>query len=105
MLLICTFELNSGIDTEVKVDGSWRKGGEILNNNNSRVNITEVTLIEPLIFQTTLSISPLSNVLDSGQYSCQTAFTSDSFVLFADASQQVILRIEGMNKIDKIIPN
>ena len=105
MLLICTFELNSGIDTEVKVDGIWRKGGEILNNNNSRVNITKVTLIEPLIFQTTLSISPLSDVLDSSQYSCQTDFTSDSFVLFADASQQVILRIEGMNKVDKIIPN
>ena len=94
MLLICTFEINGRIDTEVKVDGIWRRGGELL-NNNSRVNITDVTLIEPSIYQTTLSISPLSDVLDSGQYICQTDFTSDSFVLFTDAYQQVILRIEG----------
>lgn len=98
MLLICTFEINSRIDTEVKVDGIWRRGGELL-NNHSRVNITELILIDPSTYQTTLSISPLSDVLDSGQYTCQTDFTSDSFVLFTDAYQQVIVRIEGNKNI------
>ena len=89
------FELDSRIDTKVKVRGIWRRGGEVLNNNN-RINITEVTLIEPSLYQTTLSISPLSDVLDGGQYSCQADFTSDSFVLYTDAFHQVMLRIEGM---------
>lgn len=95
MLLVCTFELNNRIDTEVRVNGIWRRGGEIL-ENNSRADITEVALIEPLIFQTTLRISPLSDVMDGGQYSCHTEFTSDSFILFTDAFEQVTLRIEGM---------
>lgn len=94
VLLVCTFELNSRIDTEMRVNGIWRRGGEML-ENNSHVNITEVASIEPSIFQITLHISPLSDILDSGQYSCQTEFTSDSFILFTDAFQQVILRIEG----------
>ena len=94
VLLVCMFESNSRIDTEVKVNGIWRRGGEVLNNND-HINITEVMLIEPSIFQTTLSISPLSDVLDGGQYSCQTEFTSDSFVLYTDAFQEVMLRIEG----------
>lgn len=104
MLLICTFEINRRIDTEVKVDGIWRRVGKLL-NNHSRVNITEVALIEPSIYQTTLSISPLSDVLDSGQYSCQTDFASNSFVLFIDAYQQVILRIEGNNISAKVCNN
>jgi hypothetical protein len=88
------FELSSRIDTEVRMNGIWRRGGEVL-ENNSRINITEVALIEPSIFQTTLHISPLSDVLDGGQYSCQTEFTSDSFILFTDVLQQMMLRIEG----------
>ena len=94
MLLVCVFDLNSGVDTDVRVDVIWRKGGEVLNNDN-RINITEVTLTELLTFQAMLSISPLSDALDSGQYSCQTDISSDSFVLFVDSLQQVILRIEG----------
>lgn len=101
VLLICTFEINSRVDTEVRVDGIWRRGGEVL-NNQSRVTITEVTLIEPFIYQTNLSINPLSDVLDGGQYSCETDATSDSFVLFSDAYQQVVLRIEGNSYISKV---
>ena len=93
-MLVCMLQLNSRIDTEVRMNGIWRRGGEVL-ENNSRVNITEVTLIEPSIFQTTLRISPLSNEVDGGQHSCQTEFFSNPFILFTDALQQVVLRIEG----------
>ncbi len=94
VLLVCMFELSSRIDTEVRMNGIWRRGGEVL-ENNSRINITQVVLIEPSIFQTILHISPLSDVLDGGQYSCQIEFTSNSFILFTDVLQQVMLRIEG----------
>lgn len=93
--LICAFELDSRIDTKVKVRGIWRRGSEVLNNIN-RINVTELTLIEPSHFQTTLNISPLSNVLDGGRYSCQTEFTSDSFVLFTNGFHQIMLTTEGI---------
>lgn len=93
--LICAFELDSRIDTGVKVRGIWRRGSEVLNNIN-RINITELTLIEPSHFQTILNISPLSDVLDGGQYSCQTEFTSDSFVLFTNGFHQIMLTTEGI---------
>ena len=96
-MLVCILQLNSRIDTEVRMNGIWRRGGEVL-ENNSRVNITEVALIEPSIFQTTLHISPLSDELDGGQYSCQTDFISSSFILFTNALQQVVLRIEGAHE-------
>ena len=95
MLLVCTLELSSRIDTEVRVDGIWKRGGEIL-ENSGRINVTDVALIEPSILQTTLHISPISDTLDGGWYTCQTEFSSDSFIRFTDAFQQVTLTIEGI---------
>ena len=98
LILTCTFELNGAVDTEVRVSSIWRRGGEVLYSNN-RTNISEVTLIQPSVFQTTISISPVSDTLDSGQYSCQSDITSDTFVLFSDSSQQMMLAIEGMKNM------
>lgn len=95
MLLVCTLELNSRIDTDVRVNGIWRRGGEIL-ENSGRINITNIALIESSILQTTLHISPISDTLDGGRYTCQTEFSSDSFIQFTDAFQQVTLTIEGI---------
>ena len=92
--LTCSFELTSFVDTIVGVNGVWRRGGEQI-TNSSRVNISTVTAIQPSTFQTTASISPLSNTMDSGQYSCQSVFMSNQFVRFADASNQVAVMIEG----------
>lgn len=99
MSLICAFELDSRIDTRVKVRGIWRRGSVVLNNITDRINVSELTLIEPSRFQTTLNISPLSNVLDGGRHSCQIEFTSDSFVLFTNGFHQVMLTTEGMDGI------
>ena len=81
----------------MRLSGVWRRGGEVI-NNSSRVNISVATLLRPSVYQTTISISPLSNTLDSGQYHCQSAITSNPFVLYADASQQVAIRIEGIQR-------
>lgn len=86
------------IDSPVRLNGIWRRGGQIL-NSNSHVNISTISMIRQSVYHTTLSISPLVNTLDSGQYSCQSDITSDAYVLYADTSQQVIVRIEGINRL------
>ena len=49
-------------------------------------------------YVTMLSISPLSNTMDSGQYSCQAVFGSDDYVLYTDASQQVTVTVGGKHR-------
>ena len=95
MLLVCILELSSRIDTELRVNRIWRRGGEIL-ENSGRINITDIALSESSILQTTLHISPISDTLDGGRYTCQTEFSSESFIQFTDAFQQVTLTIEGI---------
>ena len=82
------------VDSEVTVNSVWRKGGQII-SPNSRVNISTISMVRPSIYRTTLAISPLSNTLDSGQYTCQSAIVSNTYILYADASQQETVRIEG----------
>ena len=94
VLLTCTLELNSAVDSEVSVAGVWRRGGEVV-NNSSRVNVSPTTLVRPSVFQTTISVSPLSDTMDSGQYSCHSTITSTPFVLFGAGSHQVTLSIDG----------
>lgn len=92
--LICSFELTRFVDTTVEVNSVWRRGGEQITNSN-RVNISAITAIRPSTFQTTFSISPLSDTMDSGQYSCQSVIMSNQFVRFTDDSHQVAVMIEG----------
>ena len=63
--------------------------------NSSRVNISATTAIRPSVFQTTISISPLSDTMDSGQYGCQSVIMSNQVVRFTGASHQVTVMIEG----------
>ena len=97
--LACLFELTSFVDTTVELDSVWRRGGELI-TNGSRVNISAVSIIRPSVFQTTVNISPVSDTMDSGQYSCQSVIMSSQFVQFAGASHQIVVTIEGRYIID-----
>ena len=92
--MVCTLELDAAVDSDVRVTGVWRRAGETL-SNSSRISISETTLIGPSVYETTISISPLSDSVDSGQYSCQSAIMSSPFVRFTSGSQQVTVNIEG----------
>ena len=100
--LICTFELHSAADSQVTLNSVWRRGGQIL-NSNSRVNISTTHMTSPLTYSTTLQISPLSNTMDGGQYSCQSIISSEPYILYTDASRQATVRIEGTINIILII--
>ena len=94
LYIVCTLELSTAVESGVGVTGIWRRGGEVI-VNSSRVSISETALIRPFVYQTTISISPLSHIMDSGQYSCQSSIMSSPFVRFASGSQQVAVNIEG----------
>ncbi len=80
-------------DRPVRLNGVWRIGGQIL-ISNSRYNISAVTMIRQSVYRTTLRITP-SNIMDSGQYSCQSDIASEPYILYADMSQQVAVIIQG----------
>lgn len=94
LLLTCLFEFNNAVDTLMTLNSVWRRGGEEL-NSNGRVNVSTTTMIRPSVYRTTLSIIPLSNTMDSGQYTCQSVTISSAYVLFTDSSQQVSVGVEG----------
>ena len=92
--LACSFELTSFVDTSVDFNSVWRRGGEVV-TNGSRVNISAISAIQPLVFHTMVSISPVSDTMDSGQYSCDSVIVSSQFVQFASATHQITVMIEG----------
>ena len=83
------------IDSPVIINSVWRRGGDIL-NSNSRINISEINMIRESVYITVLRISPLSNTMDSGTYSCQSVITSSPYLLYSDATQQVTVSVGGM---------
>lgn len=68
--------------------------------NGNRINISAASAIRPSAFQTTVYISPVSDTMDSGQYSCQSVIMSSQFVQFAGATRQIAVTIEGKYYID-----
>lgn len=95
LLLTCTIELPAEVmGNPVTLDSIWRRGGDSL-SSDSRVTISDINKISPHVYRTTLSIIPLNNTVDSGRYSCQSVITSTAYVLYTDASQQVLVRVEG----------
>lgn len=94
LFLTCTFELPTFVDSAVALNSAWRRGGEVL-NSNTRVNISAISRVYPSVYRTTLSISPLSSTMDSGQYSCQSSITSSAYILYTNTVQQVLVGIEG----------
>lgn len=98
LLLTCTFQLHRMIDTPVNFNSIWRRGGQSL-QSGGRVNISAISMINPSTYQTILNISPLSNTVDSGLYSCRSALSSDTFVLYTDSSQQVALTVGGLLRL------
>ena len=100
--MVCTLELDAAVDSDVRVTGVWRRAGETL-GNSSRVSISETTLIGPSIYETTISICPLSDSVDSGQYSCQSIIMSSPFERFTSGSQQVTVDIEGKYFLKSVV--
>ena len=89
--------MHETVDTPVVVTGTWRRSGDLL-ANGSRIHILELTESSGLVYQTSLSFSPLSNIMDSGHYECTTLVRPDSgtaFIIMGTASDALTVNIEG----------
>ena len=95
-MLSCIAEVHSAVDTDVTVTAVWRRGGELL-TSNSRRNITSVTFVRGSIYETTIAVSPLSNILDGGHYSCEFLVRPNlsSYILAAQGADLLLVNIEG----------
>ena len=95
--LTCQVELHNGINTEVGVEGVWQRGGQVI-SNGSRTYILSFRQIQPMFYETVISISPASDSSDNGQYSCESTITSNSgasYTVFAMGYQSLAVSIEG----------
>ena len=105
LILTCIIELHETVDTPVVVTGTWRRSGDVI-ANTTRTQFSEVLQNSALVYQTSLSLVPLSSALDSGQYECESLVRPDSdsaFVVMGRGSDILTANIEGKHKINSII--
>ena len=70
--------------------------------NTSRTHISEVIQNSALVYQTSVSLIPLSSTIDSGQYECESLVRPDSgseFVVMGRGSDTLSVSIEGKRHI------
>jgi len=97
LLLSCIAQVDGAVDTNVMVTAVWRRGGELLTSNNRR-NITSVTFMRSSTYETTITVSPPSSILDGGHYSCEflvRPYPASSYILRAQGTDLVLVNIEG----------
>ena len=94
---MCTIEYSEAVDTPIVVTGTWRRAGELLSDDN-HVLVSDITPLDGMTYQTNVTLSPLSNTQDSGQYSCEAAIgpqTASVFIIMSSDSDSVTLNVEG----------
>ena len=97
LTLTCTATLNEAIDTLVDVTAVWKIAGGTVTTDGRR-DISDVTQTSNLVYQTTITISPLSDMMDNGQYECEYVVSPNSYstyVLRGTGSGSITLMIEG----------
>ena len=99
LMLNCTIQLNSAVDSEVVVTSMWRKNGASLEDSAQRRMLDPIQTNTPNQYQAQLIFSPLQLNTDDGLYRCEVAVESAtdlSFVLdSASGSNNVTLRATG----------
>jgi hypothetical protein len=96
-MLRCMVEIDATVDVPHTVVVMWLKSGAILGSNIRRT-ISNVTQLSPYMYETSLSLDPLSRTSDGGTYTCQAAVNPDSSLLSVRAashSNMEIIIVQG----------
>ena len=98
LTITCITELSASIDTDVIVSALWKKAGDSISSGD-RITISQPQLVSSSVYESELTISPLSTTLDSGDYSCEISVhpspVSPYIAASASASATVSLVVEG----------
>ena len=89
LMLNCTIQLSSAVDSEVVVTSVWRKNGALLEDSSLRRISDSIQTNVPNQYQAQLIFSPLQLNSDDGLYMCEVAVESAmdlSFVLNSGSS-------------------
>ena len=84
LTLVCMIELSSAVDTAVTVNTTWRRSGEELWTLN-HTSVSETTQSSATAYQSTITLSPLSQTLDNGVYSCEVTVSDYTSAAVVDA--------------------
>lgn len=99
LMLNCTIQLSSAVDSGVVVTTMWRKNGVLLEDSAQRRMSEPIQTNTPNQYQAQLVFSPLQLNSDDGLYMCEVAVESAtdlSFVLNGGSgSNNVSLRAVG----------
>ena len=99
LVLNCTIQLSSAVDTEVVVTSMWRKNGALLEDSSQRRMSDPIRMNTSNQYQAQLTFNPLLLNGDDGLYMCEVAVESATDVNFIlnsrSGSNNVSLRAVG----------
>ena len=67
---MCSAELIPEVDAGVSVNSTWRRSGESL-SSDGRIAVSVTTQVNALVYQSELQFNTLSQIVDSGEYTCE----------------------------------
>ena len=76
LILTCSIELSSLTNIDIAVSGTWRRSSEQLSNDD-RISISSPTQVGASSYETVLQFNPLSQIQDSGVYTCVVVVAPD----------------------------
>ena len=91
LVITCNATLPSVVDTDVTAAVTWTgPNGSVISNNDGRVTVGQVLLIEKSVFQRNISFSPVDNgdmndnrTNDTGEYTCDTTISSTNQLILS----------------------
>ena len=72
-------EINLAVDTPLNVNSSWSKSNPLSDLSNANITAALQVVVNPMVYETNLSVNLMDMVRDSGDYSVTFSVTSGPF--------------------------
>ena len=98
--LTCTIRLNTAVNTEVNVSGTWRNSTNVLTTSNTTsIMVSDTQGVDRFTYQSLLQFEPLRNhSMDGGSYICEasvTPFSMPQYIRNISNNGSYLLSVEG----------
>ena len=87
LVLNCTIQLSSAVDSEVVVTTTWRKNGMVVDDSPQRTVSDTTQINSSALYRAQLAFNPLQLNTDDGLYMCEVTVESNAEFGFVVSSQ------------------
>lgn len=96
LTLSCNIELNSAIDSPVRVQSDWQKNGTIIELERSgRIALTNATIVSQRFYMSTLRFNPMDDI-DADLYLCTVTVSPIDETYVSESSTSVVRNIRDI---------